>query len=67
MTVHYPVLFFLSQSLKLLSFYLLCSRFDTEWKSRGCSSKFLVTHKQTEADMKIKWNRLSKYVTSATY
>ena len=25
----------------------LC-RFDTEWKSRGCSNKFLVTHKQVE-------------------
>jgi len=37
------------------------TRFDTEWKSRGCSNKFLVTHKQTEADMKIKWNRLTKY------
>jgi len=37
------------------------SRFDTEWKSRGCSSKFLVTHKQTQADMKIKWKRLAKY------
>jgi len=33
-------------------------RFDTEWKSRGCSNKFLVTHKQTPADMKIKWRRL---------
>jgi len=37
------------------------SRFDTEWKSRGCSNQFLVTHKQTQADMKIKWKRLSKY------
>lgn len=36
-------------------------RFDTEWKSRGCSNKFLVTHKQTQADMKIKWARLTKY------
>jgi len=36
------------------------TRFDTEWKSRGCSNKFLVTHKQTKADMKIKWNRLRK-------
>jgi len=35
-------------------------RFDTEWKSRGCSNKFLVTHKQTAADMKVKWKRLSK-------
>lgn len=34
-------------------------RFDTEWKSRGCSNKFLVTHKQTQADMKVKWKRLS--------
>ena len=25
----------------------LC-RFDTEWKSRGCSNKFLVTHKQVD-------------------
>ena len=23
-------------------------RFDTEWKSRGCSNKFLVTHKQVD-------------------
>lgn len=37
------------------------SRFDTEWRSRGCSSQFLVTHKQTQADMKIKWKRLTKY------
>merc|ERR1719483_899568 len=35
-------------------------RFDTEWKSRGCSNKFIVTHKQTAADMKVKWKRLSK-------
>jgi len=35
-------------------------RFDTEWKSRGCSNKYLVTHKQTVADMKIKWKRLVK-------
>ena len=26
----------------------LC-RFDTEWKSRGCSNKFLVTHKQVDS------------------
>lgn len=39
------------------------TRFDTEWKSRGCNSKFIVTHKQTEADMKIKWKRLVKYGT----
>ena len=26
--------------------YLL--RFDTEWISRGCSNRFLVTHKQVE-------------------
>lgn len=38
-------------------------RFDTEWKSRGCSNKYLVTHKQTMADMKIKWKRLTKYGT----
>eukprot|EP00092_Neocalanus_flemingeri_P087060 GFUD01109798.1.p1 GENE.GFUD01109798.1~~GFUD01109798.1.p1 ORF type:complete len:324 (+),score=72.69 GFUD01109798.1:85-1056(+) len=37
------------------------SRFDTEWKSRGCSNQFVVTHKQTQADMKIKWKRLAKY------
>jgi len=37
------------------------TRFDTEWRSRGCSNKFIVTHKQTEADMKIKWKRLMKY------
>ena len=42
---------------------MIVGRFDTEWKSRGCSSKFLVTHKQTEADMKIKWKRLVKYGT----
>lgn len=35
-------------------------RFDTEWKSRGCSNKYLVTHKQTVADMKIKWRRLRR-------
>ena len=40
---------------------MIGGRFDTEWKSRGCSSKFLVTHKQTEADMKIKWKRMEKY------
>ena len=41
--------------------FIFTGRFDTEWKSRGCNSKFLVTHKQTEADMKIKWKRLGKY------
>ena len=43
----------------LLRWFLF--RFDTEWRSRGCSSQFLVTHKQTQADMKIKWKRLTKY------
>jgi len=35
-------------------------RFDTEWKSRGCNNKFLVTHKQTPGDMEVKWRRLVK-------
>lgn len=39
------------------------ARFDTEWRSRGCSNKYLVTHKQTMADMKIKWKRMLKYDT----
>ena len=26
-------------------------RFDTEWKSRGCSNKFLVTHKQVDTQI----------------
>ena len=29
------------------------SRFDTEWKSRGCCNQFLVTHEQTQADMTV--------------
>lgn len=27
------------------------TRFDTEWKSRGCSDLALVRHKQTPSDM----------------
>jgi len=47
----------------VIIYFPSCFRFDTEWRSRGCSNKFLVTHKQTEADMKIKWKRLRKYGT----
>lgn len=27
------------------------TRFDTEWKSRGCDNNMLVRHKQTPSDM----------------
>jgi len=36
------------------------TRFDTQWKSRGCSNTYLVTHKQTEEDMEAKWETLVK-------
>lgn len=39
-------------------FYLHDSRFDTEWKSRGCFNDYLVTHKQTDDDMKTKFQSL---------
>ena len=35
-------------------------RFDTEWKSRGCQNKFLVTHKQSPSDMRAKADMLSR-------
>lgn len=35
-------------------------RFDTEWKSRGCQNKFVVTHKQSPGEMKLKWKRLQR-------
>ena len=34
------------------------TRFDTQWKSRGCSNTYLVTHKQTPDDMEVKWETL---------
>jgi len=34
------------------------TRFDTQWKSRGCSNTYLVTHKQTAEDMEEKWETL---------
>ena len=34
------------------------TRFDTQWKSRGCSNTYMVTHKQTKEDMEVKWKRL---------
>ena len=34
------------------------TRFDTQWKSRGCSNTYLVTHKQTAEDMEVKWETL---------
>lgn len=33
-------------------------RFDTEYKSRGCHNSWLVTHKQSETQIKQKWQRL---------
>lgn len=36
------------------------NRFDTEWKSRGCSNKMLVRHKQTSTDMFAMYKRLSQ-------
>ncbi|XP_029433950.1 beta-1,3-galactosyltransferase 6 [Rhinatrema bivittatum] len=35
-------------------------RFDTEYKSRGCSNKYLVTHKQSIEDMLEKHQTLAK-------
>ena len=35
-------------------------RFDTEYRSRGCNNAFMVTHKQTIADMFEKWRNLQK-------
>lgn len=35
-------------------------RFDTEYKSRGCSNKFLVSHKQSVQDMIEKFENLNK-------
>lgn len=31
------------------------TRFDTEWKSRGCSNRFLVTHKQVQTNVSDFW------------
>lgn len=31
------------------------TRFDTEYRSRGCSNTYLITHKQTPDDMRQKW------------
>eukprot|EP00043_Microstomoeca_roanoka_P016994 m.176125 g.176125 ORF g.176125 m.176125 type:complete len:324 (+) comp16555_c1_seq2:188-1159(+) len=35
------------------------SRFDTEWKSRGCHNDYLITHKQSTADMYAKYQLMS--------
>ena len=34
------------------------TRFDTEWESRGCSNKYIITHKQEVKDIKDKHNSL---------
>ena len=34
------------------------TRFDTEWKSRGCFNSYLVTHKQSADDMRAKHSHL---------
>lgn len=36
-------------------------RFDTEWISRGCDNRFVVTHKQSEEDMLTKYAELRKH------
>lgn len=36
-------------------------RFDTEYRSRGCFNTFLVQHKQTINEMKMKYNSLLNY------
>jgi galactosylxylosylprotein 3-beta-galactosyltransferase len=33
-------------------------RFDTEWKSRGCSNKYVVLHRQSAIQMHEKHERL---------
>ena len=33
-------------------------RFDTEYVSRGCNNKYIVTHKQSQQDMIDKWSNL---------
>lgn len=35
-------------------------RFDTEYKSRGCNNKYIVTHKQSIEDMLEKHQTLAK-------
>ena len=35
-------------------------RFDTEWESRGCSNKYIVTHKQEMKDIKEKHRNLKE-------
>lgn len=42
------------------------SRFNTEWKSRGCFNSYLVTHKQTDSDMRQMYQSLiaSGYICS---
>lgn len=34
-------------------------RFDTEYKSRGCSNEYIVTHKQSEESMRVKYGNLN--------
>lgn len=34
------------------------ARFDTEYKSRGCSNQYIVTHKQSEESMREKYRNL---------
>lgn len=33
-------------------------KFDTEYRSRGCNNKYIVTHKQSISEMKEKWTNL---------
>ncbi|XP_050520863.1 beta-1,3-galactosyltransferase 6-like isoform X2 [Daktulosphaira vitifoliae] len=33
-------------------------RFDTEFKSRGCNNKYLITHKQSPGVMRLYWSRI---------
>lgn len=36
------------------------ARFDTEWRSRGCHNSYIITHKQSSAMMKQKFENLKK-------
>jgi galactosylxylosylprotein 3-beta-galactosyltransferase len=37
------------------------TRFDTEYKSRGCDNRYLITHKQSPEEIREKWRRLKRH------
>lgn len=52
------ILYYSRLFIVILLFYRHDVRFDTEFESRGCSNKYIVQHKLTQAEMTERYNNL---------